>query len=157
MVEQTRGHGGMRAARRATTESPSHDRRPPCNQPGIRGRHLVPHESCVPRTKVSHRPACEHPRENDTWSSMKAPSGRRSPDHSLPITCPNLPPGGYFVKPTFDRISWTTVVDVYGTTVEQADTKCVLYTPEGLTAYKGYMAPTFTRLQFFSSDSTVRK
>ena len=97
----------MRAARRATTESPSHDRRPPCNQPGIRGRHLVPHESCVPRTKVSHRPACEHPRENDTWSSMKAPSGRRSPDHSLPITCPNLPPGGYFVKPTFDRISWT--------------------------------------------------
>ena len=160
----------------------------------------MPHESCVPRTKVSHRPACEHPRENDTWSGhssvkepfspgraaaggrpslapgeewpsppakeetrlpngsgMKAPSGRRSPDHSLPITCPNLPPGGYFVKPTFDRISWTTVADVYGTTVEQADTKCVLYTPEGLTAYKGYMAPTFTRLQFFSSDSTVRK
>ena len=110
----------------------------------------MPHESCVPRTKVSHRPACEHPRENDTWSGhssvkepfspgraaaggrpslapgeewpsppakeetrlpngsgMKAPSGRRSPDHSLPITCPNLPAGGYFVKPTFDRISWT--------------------------------------------------
>ena len=38
--------------------------------------------------------------------------------------------------------------------MEPADkpTKCVLYTPEGLTAYKGYMAPMFAGIQFFSSD-----
>ena len=95
----------------------------------------------------------------DTWSGMKAYGRRgratvRRSDHSLAITCPNLPlppTTGYFVKPTipFDRISSRPCTaqcrPIY---MEPSDkpTKCVLYTPEGLTAYKGYMAPMFAAI-----------
>ena len=112
----------------------------------------MPPRSHHPMTGYHH--ATRLASEDDTWCGMKAYGRRgratvRSSDHSLAITCPNLPPPtGYFVKPTipFDRISSRPCTaqcrPIY---MERSDkpTKCVLYTPEGLTAYKGYMAPMF--------------
>lgn len=122
------------------------------------------------QSNTTMRPRKQTASEDDTWCGMKAYGRRgrttvRSSDHSLAITCPNLPlppTTGYFVKPTipFDRISsrpCTAQCRQIYMEPSGKPTKCVLYTPEGLTAYKGYMAPMFAGIQFFSSDSTVRK
>ena len=89
---------------------------------------------------LQYHDASSQASEDDTWCGMKAYGRRgratvRSSDHSLAITCPNLPlppTTGYFVKPTipFDRISsharHSAGPDIYGTG-GQADQMCALH------------------------------
>ena len=140
-----------------------------CGMKAIQYQTVSCQHNTIPCNTIRYHHASRLASEDDTWCGMKAYGRRgratvRSSDHSLAITCPNLPPPtGYFVKPTipFDRISSRPCTaqcrPIY---MERSDkpTKCVLYTPEGLTAYKGYMAPMFAAIvHFFSSDSTVRE